>query len=121
MKKALSMKKKSLRSQGIRNLLMPLPMLFVTSFWGLYLWGCLIYFSDHFPGNPFWDIQHPFWSAVMFLPLLIPLISCILGIVQGCLHLKNDKDAKICLILSIAGIVHEVGLLALCGYLGSIM
>ena len=95
---------------GIINIVIHIPMLIITSFWGLLIVG--IFNLD--------SIIDPFWYAVTMFPLLIPPVSCIVGIIRGSISFKKDKNARLCLILSIIGTFAYIGMLILCGWLGSI-
>ena len=44
----------------------------------------------------------------VFLPQILLTLSCVIGIVNGVRHFKRNVPAKICLILSAAGIVTTV-------------
>ena len=94
---------------GIINIFMHLPVFIATSFWGLLLIG--IFNLD--------TLTDPFWSAVSMCPLLIPPVSCIVGIVRGGINFKKDIYARWCLILSIIGLFTYVGLIILCAWIGS--
>jgi hypothetical protein len=113
------MKKPSLIFHGIANMVMHLPVLLLTSFWSLILLGIQTDLSNKYPEFSFFNHQNDFWMVVMILPLCIPPISCIWGIIRGALNFKKEKEAKICLILSVIGLILYVGMMALCGYLGS--
>lgn len=102
--------KNSFVKHGIINLVIHIPMLFATSFWGL-----LIIFI--FRLGP---ITEPFWYVVTMFPLLIPPVSCIVGIIRGFINLKKDKNARLCLLFSIIGIFIYIGLIIFCGWLGSL-
>ena len=65
---------------GIINIVMHLPVLIATSFWGLLLIG--IFNLD--------TLTDPFWYAVSMCPLLIPPISCIVGIIRSFKNFKKD-------------------------------
>ena len=70
--------KNSFLVHGIINIVMHLPVLIATSFWGLLLIG--IFNLD--------TLTDPFWYAISMCPLLIPPISCIVGIIRS---FKNFK------------------------------
>jgi len=94
---------------GIINIVIPLPMLIATSFWSLLIIGIFNLNS----------ITEPFWYMVTMFPLLIPPVSCIVGVIRGFINLKNDTHARWCLILSIIGLFVYVSMIILCGWLGS--
>ena len=102
--------KNSFVAHGIINIVIHFPMLIATSFWGLLI--IAIFNLD--------SITEPFWYAVTMFPLLIPPVSCIVGIIRGSINFKKDKNARLCLILSIIGIFVYIGMIILCGWLGSI-
>ena len=91
--------KNSFLVHGIINIVMPLPVLIATSFWGLLL---IAIFN-------LGTLTDPFWLAVSMCPLLIPPISCIVGIIRGFKNFKKDTYARWCLILSIIGLFTYVG------------
>lgn len=95
---------------GIINIVIHFPMLIATSFWALSI--IVIFNLD--------SITEPFWSVVTMFPLLISPVSCIVGIIRGSINFKKDKNARLCLILSIIGIFVYTGIIILCGWLGSI-
>jgi hypothetical protein len=64
-------------------------------------------------------LSDPFWYAVSMCPLLIPPISCIVGIIRGFKNFKKDTYARWCLILSIIGLFTYVGFIIFCGWIGS--
>ena len=101
--------KNSFLVHGIINIVMHLPVLIATSFWSLLIIG--IFNLD--------TITDPFWYTVTMCPLLIPPISCIVGIIRGFINFKKDAYARWCLILSIIGLFTYVGFIILCGWLGS--
>ena len=101
--------KKSFLIHGIINNVMHLPVLIATSFWGLLIIG--IFNLD--------TLTDPFWYAVTMCPLLIPPVSCIVGIIRGFINFKKDTYARWCLILSIIGLFTYVGFIILCVWLGS--
>ena len=108
-----SLKKKkpenSFITHGIINLVIYIPILFVTSFWGLLIIG--IFNLD--------SITEPFWYVVTMFPLLIPPVSCIAGIIRGLLNIRRNKYALLCFILSTTGIFLYIGFIYLCSWLGS--
>lgn len=95
---------------GIMNVVIHIPAIIATSLWALLMIG--IFDLD--------TITEPHWYVVTMLPWLIPPISCIVGMIRGALHAKNDKNARFCLILSIVGIFVYAGMTACCAWLGSI-
>ena len=99
----------SLVIHGAINIVLPLPMLFVTSFWGLLIIAAFNLDS----------ITEPFWYMVTMFPILIPPASCMVGIIRGIKNIKKDTYARLCLILSIIGLFLYVGMMILCGWLGS--
>lgn len=101
--------KNSFLIHGIINIVMHLPVLIATSFWSFLIIG--IFKLD--------TITTPFWYAVTMCPLLISPASCIVGIIRGFKNFKKDTYAQWCLILSIIGLFTYVGLIILCGWLGS--
>ena len=101
--------KKSFLIYGIINNVMHLPVLIATSIWCLLIIG--IFNLD--------TLTDPFWCVVTMCPLLIPPVSCIVGIIRGIKNFKKDRYARWCLILSIVGLVTYAGLIILCGWLGS--
>ena len=101
--------KSSFINQGIINIVITLPMLIETSFWGLLIIG--IFNLD--------SITEPFWYVVTMFPLLIPPASCIVGIIRGFKNLKKDTYARWCLLLSVIGLFVYVGMIILCGWIGS--
>ena len=116
------MKKISLLFHGIVNMVMHLPAMLLTSFWGLFVMFTLISLSTKYPEISFLNYQNDFWMTVMLLPLGIPPISCIWGMIRGILNFKKEKEGgKACLILSVIGLILYVGMMALAGYLGSIL
>lgn len=94
---------------GIINIVMHIPMLIATSIWGLLIIGTCNLDT----------IAEPHWYVVSMLPWLIPTISCTVGTIRGILNAKNDKKARLCLILSIIGFFIYIGLTALCAWFGS--
>jgi len=94
---------------GTINIIIPLPMLIVTSFWSLLIIGMFNLDS----------ITEPFWYMVTVLPLLIPPVTCIVGIIRGFINYKKDTYARWCLILSIIGLLVYIGMIVLCGWIGS--
>ncbi len=102
--------KNSFVIHGIINIVIHFPMLIATSFWGLIV--IAIFNLD--------SIIDPFWYAVTMLPLLIPPVSCIAGIIRGAIHFKKHKKAPWCLSLSVIGLFIYIGMIALCGWLGTI-
>ena len=72
--------KKSFLIHGIINNVMHLPVLIATSFWSLLIIG--IFNLD--------TVTDPFWNAVTMCPLLIPPVSCIVGIIRGFINFKKD-------------------------------
>ena len=102
--------KPSLLIHGIINVCIHIPALLATSFWGLFIIG--IFNLD--------SITNPFWYFVTMFPILLPLISCIIGIIRGIIFIKHNRFAKVCLLLSILGIFLYVGMIFLCGWLGSV-
>ncbi len=101
--------KNSFLIHGIINIVMHLPVLMATSFWSLLIIGI-------FNLNTLTD---PFWFAVTMCPLLIPPVSCIVGIIRSLKKFKKDAYARWCLILSIIGLLTYVGFIILCYWLGS--
>ena len=101
--------KKSFLIHGIINNVIHLPVLIATSFWGLLIIGSFNLDT----------IAEPFWYAVIMCPLLIPPVSCMVGIIRGFINFKKDAYARWCLILSIIGLFTYVGFIILCGWLGS--
>ncbi len=101
--------KSSLVVHGIINIIIPLPMLIATSIWSTLIIG--IFNLD--------SITDPFWYMVTMFPLLIPPVSCIVGIIRGFKNLKKDTHARWCLILSIIGLFVYIGMIILCAWLGS--
>ena len=101
--------KNSFLIHGIINIVMHLPMLIATSFWSLLI--IVIFNLD--------TITDPFWYAVTMCPLLIPPVSCLVGIIRGFKYFKKDTYARWCLILSIIGLFTYVGFIILCAWLGS--
>ena len=95
---------------GIINVCIHIPALLCTSFLGMLIIGL---FDLAHVTNPFLDI-------VLLLPLFIPAISCVLGIIFGAVFLKREKFAKICLWLSLLGIFLYAGMICACGWLGSV-
>lgn len=95
---------------GIINIVMHLPVLIATSFWGLIVIG--VFNLD--------SITDPFWYTVTMFPLLIPPVSCIAGIIRGAVYLKKYKIASLCLGLSVVGLFIYIGMIILCGWLGTI-
>ena len=102
--------KKSLSIHGIINVVIHFPVLIATSFWGLLIIG--IFNLD--------STTDPFWYAVTMFPLLIPPASCVAGIIRGAIHFRKYKSGPLCLILSIVGLIVYIGMIVLCGWLGSI-
>ena len=101
---------KSFVIHGIMNIVIHLPVLIATSLWVLLMIGI-------FDLN---SITDPFWYAVTMFPLLIPPVSCIIGIIRGSLGFKKHKSARVCLILSVIGLFLYIGIMILCVRLGSI-
>ena len=101
--------KSSFVIHGTINIVISLPMLIATSIWSMLIIG--IFNLD--------SITDPFWYAVTMCPLLIPPVSCIVGIIRGFINFKKDTYARWCLILSIIGLFTYVGFIILCGWLGS--
>ena len=101
--------KKTFLIHGIMNNVMHLPVLIATSFWGLLIIG--IFNLD--------TITDPFWYAVTMCPLLIPPVSCIVGIIRGFINFKKDTYARWCLILSIIGLFIYVGFIIFVAWIGS--
>ena len=101
--------KNSFLIHGIINNVMHLPVSIATSFWSMLIIG--IFNLD--------TLTDPFWYAVTMCPLLIPPVSCIVGIVRGGINFKKDIYARWCLILSIIGLFTYVGFIILCGWIGS--
>ena len=101
--------KNSFVVHGIINMVIHLPMLFATSFWGLLIIG--IFNLD--------SITEPFWYVVILFPVLISPVSCIVGIIRGFMNFKTDKNARLCLLLSVIGLFVYVGMIILCAWLGS--
>ena len=94
---------------GIINIIIHIPALIVTSFWGLLMIGIF----------DLRGISSPFEYMITMFPITIPLISCVTGIIRGVVYIKRDKYAKVCLLLSLLGIVLYVGMMALCYWIGS--
>ena len=94
---------------GIINIVIPLPMLIATSFWSMLI--IVIFNLD--------SITDPFWYMVTMFPLLIPPVSCIVGIIRGFKKIKKDAHARWCLILSVIGLFVYVGMMILCVWMGS--
>ena len=101
--------KKSFLIHGIINNVLHLPVLIATSVWSMLIIGIF---------NPD-TLTDPFWYAVTMCPLLIPPVSCIVGIIQGIKNFKKDRYARWCLILSIIGLFTYIGFIFLCGWMGS--
>lgn len=102
----------SLFAHGILNLVIHFPALILTSFFGLLIIGVFDLFSP---------ITRPeFVNVIIVLPIFIPLISCIAGIIRGAIYLKRDKFAIVCLLFSILGLFIYIGMIALCYWLGSV-
>ena len=101
--------KNSFLIHGIINNVLHLPVLIATSFWGMMLIG--IFNLD--------TLTDPFWYAVTMCPLLIPPVSCIVGIIRGIKSFKKDRCARWCLILSIIGLFTYIGFIFLCAWIGS--
>ena len=101
--------KDSFLIHGILNIIMHLPVLITTSFWGLMIIG--IFNLE--------TVTDPFWSAFTMCPLLIPPVSCIAGIIRGYRNFKRDKYARWCLTMSIIGLFAYVGMIIGCAWLGS--
>lgn len=95
---------------GIINIVIHIPTLFFTSFWALSIIGIF----------DLWTITSTFEYVITMFPIVIPLISCVVGIVRGAIFLKRDKHAKTCLLLSVVGIFLYAGMIALCGWLGTL-
>ena len=102
--------KNSFITLGIINIVIHIPMVILTSFWGPSILGS---FSSE-------SVAYPFWYVVSLFPLLIPFVLCILGIIRGSLNLKKHKNAGLCLLLSVIGLFEYIGILILIGWLGSI-
>ena len=103
-------RKISLIIHAVINILMHIPVFILTSFWGMFI--IAVFRLD--------TITEPIWYIVCLLPLLIPPISCVWGIIRGALNFKKAKEAKLCLFLSIAGMFIYTGMICLAGWLGSI-
>ena len=101
--------KLSLLAHGIINLTIHIPCLLFTSFWGI----MIIAVFDVAEAD-MW-----IWPYVTDWPLLIPLISCIVGIVRGVRYLKRDTHARSCLIFSVIGIFLYAGMMLLVLWAGS--
>ena len=99
----------SLVVHGIINIIIPLPMLIATSFWIMLIIG--IFNLD--------SITEPFWYMVTMFPLLIPPVSCIVGIVRGFININKNTSARCCFRLSIIGLFVYIGMIILCAWLGS--
>ena len=96
---------------GILNNVIPFPALIATSAWALMI--IAIFNLD--------TITEPFWYVVTMFPLFIPPISCIVGIIRGIKNFKESTQARWSMILSITGLFAYIGMIILCGWLGSIM
>ena len=96
---------------GIINITIHIPAMIVTSFWGLLIMGIF----------GLWEIDTPFEYMITMFPITIPLISCVMGTIRGAIYIKRDKYAKVCLLLSLLGIVLYVGMIVLCAWIGSIL
>ena len=101
--------KSSFLIHGIINIVMHLPIIIATSFWGLFIIGTFRLDT----------LTKPFWYTVAMCPLLIPPASCIVGIIRGFKNFKKDTCARWCLFLSIIGLFIYAGFIILCGWLGS--
>lgn len=101
---------KSLLIHGSINIIIHIPAMFATSFWGLLMIGIL----------GLKGIASPFEYIITMFPITIPLISCVAGIIRGAVYIKRDKYAKTCLLLSLLGLVLYAGMIALCSWIGSI-
>ena len=101
---------KSLLSHGKINIFIHFPVLIATSFWGLWIVG--IFNLD--------SLTEPFWSVVVLLPMLIPPVSCVAGIVRGSVNFKKYNNGPWCLTLSIIGLFIYIAVIFLCSWLGSI-
>ena len=101
--------KNSFLVHGIINIVMHLPVFIATSFWSMLIIG--IFNLD--------TLTDPFWNAVSMCPLLIPPISCIVGIIRSFKNFKKDTYARWCLILSIIGLFTYVGFIIFGAWIGS--
>lgn len=106
----MNISKISYAKHGLINIVIHFPAVIVTSFWGLLIAAIF----------DFQITTEPFGIVVMMFPMFIPPISCVLGIIRGAKNSKSDKNARLCLILSIIGIFIYAGVLAFCYWLGSI-
>ncbi len=93
------------RKHGNRNLWMHFPALLATSFWSLLLIGIF-------------DLNDLVWYSIAMCPLLIPPLSCIVGILRSIPYLKREKSARHCLACSILGVFLYVGMIFLMALLG---
>ena len=102
-------KKISFLIHGIINNVLHLPVLIATSMWSMLIIGIF---------NPD-TLTDSFWYTVTMWPLLIPPVSCTVGIIRGIKNFKNDRCARWCFILSIIGLFTYIGFIFLCGWIGS--
>ena len=75
---------------GVLNIVCELPMMFAVGMWTLLI-------GTHFDGA--------LGRAVCYLPMLLPLASCVIGIVRGARRGRETPGARACLIMSAVGAV----------------
>lgn len=107
----MKMKRASLLFHGIINVTMHIPCLLLTSFMGV-----MILLPLAAEGV---DTGSPYILLPTMLPLFILPVSCVAGIVRGCIHIKDTKYARYCLIFSVIGLILYIGMMWLIYYVGS--
>ncbi|HBG32643.1 MAG TPA: hypothetical protein DDW82_02730 [Acholeplasmataceae bacterium] len=106
------MKKLSLKAIGYINVFMPGPLLFFTI---VLSWGIVFdIFNDMLGIN----IVYEGFTFLMLSPLLIPPVFGIYGMVIS-IKRRQEKDASLCFILSLLGIILMATTISVIYYLGS--
>ncbi len=103
---------KKLRRIGVWNLILPLPMYFVTSCWGLFNLSLM---PEALSGasQPAWVL---YW---LLLPLAVSPIMGVYGVVYGCRH-RADASGAGCAVRSAVSLVINGLLFWAACYVGSI-
>ncbi len=89
----------------------PLPMFFVTSFWGLFL------FFGIYIGLLNMDVPIPAWVTILsVIPILISPLLCVLGVIHGIIK-RKEKGALLGILLSAFGLAENFLLFCAMAYL----
>ena len=99
---------------GIFAVCSPLPLVFFTMFWFMFLWGILSILGvfSRYGTMPEWAL------CVGLLPLSISPLLGVAGIIHGIVKMK-ERLSWLGIVLSVLGLPENFGLIYVMGYIGS--